>query len=220
MEDMTGELQRGWCAQEVEHELPGLGVAWLQATPRAALNRASPPAVLRRLRVLSDRWRGARAVNLRQEPVPAAYRVCFRQIGLDPDITPTPIEAAVRARMLDGGFLSSGLLADVLTIATVDTGVPVWALDEDALCGPLGIRLSQPGELLASAHPGTALQDGRLVVADAERPVGVLFGELSGAHSVHSHTRTVRLFAVQVAGVPQLHVEEALWTCRLLLEDG
>ena len=82
-----------------------------------------------RLRELSNRFRGAQAVAIRREPVPAAYRVFFRHIGLDPDVVRTPIEAAVLERMLRGGFLSGGLLEDMLLIALVDTGVPVWALD-------------------------------------------------------------------------------------------
>ena len=87
-------------------------------------------------------------MSVRREPVPAAYRVFFRQIGLDPDVARTPIEAAVLERMLHGGFLSGGLLADVLLIALVDTGVPVWALDAEAVDGPLGIRASREGERL------------------------------------------------------------------------
>ncbi len=78
--------------------------------------------------------KGARAVGVRREPVPSAYRVFYRQIGLDPEVARTPIEEAVLERMLRGGFLSEGLLQDVLLIALVDTGVPVWALDADAPC--------------------------------------------------------------------------------------
>ena len=124
--------------------------------------RAGPPLtgpstreVSERLRELSNRFRGARAVGVRREPVPAAYRVFFRQIGLDPTSVRTPIEAAVLERMLRGGFLGGGLLADVLLIALIDTGVPVWALDADSVDGPLGIRPSREGERLGrSRGPG------------------------------------------------------------------
>ncbi len=128
---------RGWCEREVQQELPGLGLmcTTIELAPRSSLTGSSPPAVLARLRELSNRWRGARAVNVRQEPIPAAYRVFFRHIGLDPDVTRTPIEAAVLERMLEGGFLSEGLLADILTIGLIDTAVPVWALDADTVNG-------------------------------------------------------------------------------------
>ena len=147
----SGEPVRGWCEREVQQELPGLGLMFANVEVELgplAHGRLSTPAVLGRLRELSNRWRGARAVNVRQESIPAAYRVFFRHIGLDPDVTRTPIEAAVLERMLDGGFLSEGLLADILTIALIDTAVPVWALDSDTVEGPLGIRLSRPDERL------------------------------------------------------------------------
>ena len=56
---------------------------------------------------LSNRWGGAHAVGLRQRPVPAAYRVFFRHIGLDPDVVRTPVEEAMFARMMQGGFHST-----------------------------------------------------------------------------------------------------------------
>ena len=110
--------------------------------------------------------------------MPAAYRVFFRHIGLDPDVVRTPIEAAVLERMLRGGFLTGGLLEDVLLIALVDTGVPVWALDAEAVDGQLGIRASAEGEPLGRSRDAPALPAGRLVVADASAALAVLFGRV------------------------------------------
>jgi DNA/RNA-binding domain of Phe-tRNA-synthetase-like protein len=219
---VSGEPVRGWCEREVQQELPGLGLmsATVEVELGGSLTGASSPAVLERLRELSNRWRGARAVNVRQEPIPAAYRVFFRHIGLDPDATRTPIEAAVLERMLDGGFLSEGLLADILTIALIDTAVPVWALDSDTVDGPLGIRLSRAEERLGRDPGGPSLGVGRLVVADADSPLAILFGEPAPGHEPTAGTRRLALFAVQVAGVPALHVEETLWACRSALTEA
>jgi DNA/RNA-binding domain of Phe-tRNA-synthetase-like protein len=216
------ELVRGWCEREVQQELPGLGLmsATVEVQLKGSLTGASSPAVLARLREHSNRWRGARAVNVRQEAIPAAYRVFFRHIGLDPDISRTPIEAAVLERMIDGGFLSEGLLADILTIALIDTAVPVWALDSDTVNGPLGIRLSRTEERLGRNAEGPSLGGGRLVVADADSALAILFGEPAPGHEPTAGTRRLALFAVQVAGVPALHVEEALWACRFALTDA
>jgi DNA/RNA-binding domain of Phe-tRNA-synthetase-like protein len=212
----------GWCAREVEQELPGLRLlsAEVQVGRSGSLTGGSPPDVQGRLRELSNRFRGAAAVAVRREPVPSAYRIFFRHIGLDPEVVRTPIEAAVLERMMKGGFLSSGLLADVLLIALVDTGVPVWALDAEGLDGPLGIRGSEQGERLGRSSDGPELPAGRLVVADASTPLAILFGELAGAHAPSARTRRLALFAVQVAGVPELYVEEALWSCRCSLQSG
>lgn len=215
------ELQHGWCALEVQRELPELRLVSLPVSSSLrSLSGPPPPAVRVRLRELSNRWRGGRAINVRREPVPAAYRVFFRHVGLDPDVVRTPIEAAVIERMRDGGFLSRGALSDILTIATVDTGVAVWALDSAVLHGPLGVRLSGEDECLGGSSTGTALGAGQLVVADAEQAVAVLFGEISPEHVPAPGTRNLMLFSVQVAGVPLLHVEEALWTSHTLLEGG
>ena len=158
-------------------------------------------------------------MGLRREAVPAAYRVFFRQIGLDPDVERTPMEAAVLDRMLRGGFLTGGLLEDVLLIALLDTGVPVWALDADSLDGPLGIRPSREGEGLGREAGAALLPAGRLVVADASAAVAILFGELAPAHRARPRTRRLATFAVQVAGVPTLYVEESLWSARLALQQ-
>ncbi|MGO9249640.1 MAG: hypothetical protein ACLQQB_12785 [Solirubrobacteraceae bacterium] len=215
----------GWRAREVEDELPQLRLILARArlTKTGAANGRSPRGVRQRVHECSNRYRGARAVGVRREPVPAAYRVFYRQIGLDPEVARTPIEAVVLERMMHGGFRSEGLLADALLIALIDTGVPVWALDAAALDGELGVRLSREGEPLGrapDAPDAPMLPAGRLVVADGSAALGLLFGELARDCEPGARTLEVELFAVQVAGVPTLYVEEALWTCRAILTGG
>ncbi len=216
----TPELTHGWCAREVEQELPGLALLSMhvEVGRSGSLTGASPADLLERLREKSNRFRGANAVAVRREPVPSAYRVFFRHIGLDPEVVRTPIETAVFERMMHGGFISSGLLQDALLIALLDTGVPVWALDAERVDGPLGIRASTEGERLGHGEDATVLPEGRLVVADAVVPLAVLFGELAAAHAPRSRSSRLVLFAVQVAGVPELYAEEALWSCRSSLQ--
>jgi DNA/RNA-binding domain of Phe-tRNA-synthetase-like protein len=216
-----GESARGWREREVEQEFPGLELFVCEArhTRAQPLTGASPPEIRARLEELSNRFRGARAVGIRREPVPGAFRVFFRQIGLDPDIVRTPIEAAVMERMLRGGFLTTGLLTDALLIALLDTGVPVWALDAQSLDGRLGIRACSEGEPLGRSAAGApTLPAGRLVVADTSTALALLFGEVAPGCRPAAQTECVTLFALQVDGVPSLYVEEALWTCSTTLE--
>jgi DNA/RNA-binding domain of Phe-tRNA-synthetase-like protein len=215
------DVEAGWRAPEVEEELPELRllISDVQVARRQPLTGTSPPEIEERMRELSSRIRGARAVAIRREAVPAAYRVFFRHIGLDPDDVRTPIEAAVLERMLRGAFLTGGLLADVLLIALLDTAVPVWALDADTLDGPLGIRTSGDREPLGRSADPPRLPAGRLVIADSSTALAVLFGELASGHAPGPRTRRLALFAVQVAGVPTLFAEEALWSCRAALEQ-
>ncbi len=140
---------------------------------------------------------------VRREPVPSAYRVFFRHIGLDPEVQRTPIEAAVLERMTKGGFLSGGLLEDALLIALIDTRVPVAALDAEHVDGPLGIRASVEGERLGRRPDAAALPAGRLVVADASSPLAVLFGEARrrpSADRAHAQAVVVRRAGRRRAG--------------------
>jgi DNA/RNA-binding domain of Phe-tRNA-synthetase-like protein len=217
-----GEFMVGWCAREVAETFPELRIVTCEVRLERALSLtgSSPPALKERLRELSNRWAGAQAIMLRSQPVPAAYRVFFRHIGLDPDVQRTPLEEAVMRRLIDGGFLPRGLLEDVLLAALVDTGVAVWALAADTLDGPLGLRLSSTGERLGRDDAkAPQLQAGQLVVADASRALAPLFGVPEPSHRPRGDSRRLALFSLQVAGVSTLHVEEALWSCRTTLES-
>jgi len=209
----------GWQAPRVAEELPGLQLLYdeVQVARAGPLTGDSPADIQSRLRELSNRVRGARAIGIRREPVPAAYRVFFRQVGMDPDVERTPIEAAMLERMLRGGFLSGGMLDDIMLIALLDTGVPVWALDAGDVRGSLGIRQSLEGEPLGRGADPPLLPEGRLVVADEEASLAVLFGDRGPAHRPGPRTTRVVLYAVQVPGVPALYAEEALWACRASL---
>jgi DNA/RNA-binding domain of Phe-tRNA-synthetase-like protein len=206
----------GWVAVEVSEEFPELRLVELSVQARPG---RSPRSVRDRLKHLSNRFRGAHAVAQRQEPVPWAYRVFYRHVGLDPDADRTPAEAAMLARLVRGGLRSENLLDDALLIALVETGVPIWALDEGQVEGPLGVRLAGAGERLGRAAEAPPVPAGRLVVADDRSPLAILFGELAPRHGVTPDTRAMRLFSVQVAGVPSIHVEEALWQCSDILSE-
>jgi DNA/RNA-binding domain of Phe-tRNA-synthetase-like protein len=197
--------EQGWVAPHVAAEFPGLGIASIVLDGRPG---KSPEAVQRRLRDLSDRFYGAHAIHLRERPVPWAYRVFFRQIGLDPDRTRTPVEQLALERLQDGAFKSKGLPQDALTIAIVETGVALRVFDGEQV-GRLCIRDAAPGEALPD-RPGELAQ-GTLVVADERGPVGLLFGEPTDWSGIEEVSRRLTIVAVQVNGVPQIAVDEALW---------
>jgi DNA/RNA-binding domain of Phe-tRNA-synthetase-like protein len=209
-------LDEGWVARELADEYPELRVV---STAVPAPGSRSSRALRERLALLADRFHGARALTMRREPVPSAYRVFFRHVGLDPDLQRTPIEAAALDRLLQGGFTSRGTLDDALLIAVVETGVPVWALDDDRLDGPLGLRAAQAGERLGEGEYAPDLAPGRLVVADAAAPVAILFGDVAPSRRPGRDTKLLRLFTVAVPGVPALHVEEALFGCADALSE-
>lgn len=210
---MSGPPTRsGWVSERLLEEFPRLGLRLCDVTLERRLGR-SPKGVRERLALLADRFRGGDAMVLRQRPVPHAYRVFFRHVGIDPDVTRVPVEAAALRRLVQGGFPSQGLLQDALTIALMETGVPLWALDAETVEGRLGLRLSGERERVGEDEIAQALTPGRIVVADERGPIAELFGQPAPSRAAGKKTMRLQLFAVVIDGVDAIVVEEALWTC-------
>jgi DNA/RNA-binding domain of Phe-tRNA-synthetase-like protein len=205
----------GSVSAELREEFPGLGLRYRLVERGSG---RSPKAVKERLRELSDRFAGAQAITLRQKPIPWAYRVFFRHIGLDPDRTLTPIEQLSLDRMKQGHFRSQNLLDDALTIAIVESGVAVRAFDADKVTGEPNLRGSDHGEKLAG-RPGP-LPPGTLVIADERRPLALLFGATGAEIGVHPRTKRTLLVAIQVKGVSDIVADEALWVAATMMASA
>jgi DNA/RNA-binding domain of Phe-tRNA-synthetase-like protein len=208
------DVVAGFVEAGLAAEFPELGLYYSVAGARPG---RSPREVRERLREASNRFTGGKAIAMRQQPIPSAYRVFFRHIGIDPDEQRTPIEALAVERMQAGGFRSHGLVPDAVLLATLETGVPVQPFDADAVEGRLGLRLSAEGESLGEYQPIAA---GRVVIADERRPLALLFGATAGSAEVGRSATRVVLAAIRVAGVPAVSVEEALWTAVDTLGAG
>jgi DNA/RNA-binding domain of Phe-tRNA-synthetase-like protein len=208
------ELTRGYVDATLRAEFPELGLVYTEVAVRP---RRSPQEVRARLRLASDRFTGAKAVTLRQQPIPWAYRVFFRHVGIDPDERRTPIEAIALERMRAGGFQSRNLVDDALLLATLETGVPVLAFDAAAVDGELGLRVAGGDESLGELP----LSAGQVLVADSRRALAVLFGETADGCAVQRSSERMVLAGVRVKGVPEVSVEEALWVAaETVSEDG
>lgn len=200
-------VERATVADELAAEFPGLALHWIAIESGSG---KTPRAVRERLREMSNRISGPKAVQMRQEAVPWAYRVFFRQVGIDPDERRTPVEQIVLDRLKHGGFRSQNLLDDAITIATFETGVPLVAFDADRIDPPLRLRLAAEGELMGPA--GRPLSRGQIVIADSRCARAVLFADLDPDCGVTARTGRMTMCAVQVEGVPDIAIEEALWT--------
>lgn len=207
---MSDRVDLGWVDTELEEEFPDLRVVSIGL--QASSGKTSRD-VKKRLNECSNRLTGAKAIRMRAEPVPSAYRVFFRLIGLDPDRERTPIESAALTRLMSGAFDARDRIGNALLLGLVETGVPLFAVDEATLDGPLGLRPARDGERLGEGELANDLPPGRLVVADSAGPVAVLFGDVSPARAIGPATMRIRVAAIGVSGVPQIHVEEALWAC-------
>jgi DNA/RNA-binding domain of Phe-tRNA-synthetase-like protein len=196
----------GWVEPALAEEFPGLSIV---TTVLEVPTGRSPEALRERLRSLSDRIAGPQAIELRQKPIPWAYRVFFRHIGLDPDTTRTPIEQLIFERIHDGRFKSRNRVDDALTIAMVEVGVAVRAFAADRVEGRVGLRLSAEGEGFEGRV--SPLPEGTIVIADERRPLAILFERTAEGRGVRRGTGRVMLVAIGVRGVPDIALEEALW---------
>ena len=203
--------RRGAVDPTVAAELPGLRLDWLAVDMAArSFSVRAPSSPAQRLRALSDRYRGATVIAMRTQPIPRAYRTFYRQIGLDPDVERIPSERAATERLLHGGFRCTDPISDACLVAVIETGVPVWALDAARIDpGPPGLGIG-----LAD---GAGAPAGSLVVRDRRSVHAPLFGMPLPGHAPGPAAPTVVLYALGVAGVPQIHVDEALWTAADLL---
>ncbi|HYI36949.1 MAG TPA: phenylalanine--tRNA ligase beta subunit-related protein [Thermoleophilaceae bacterium] len=206
-------LEPGWVEGELAEELPGLGL-W-SARVQARSGR-TPHSVRDRLRVMAGRITGGHVVHMRQDPVPWAYRVLWRKVGLDPDVDRPPAEAIAVERLRAGTLTSRNLLDDALVIATLETGVPVMAFDADRVGAELGLRTTARGESLGTS--GRALSSRQIVVADREHVLATLDGDVAPDRGVSPATTAMVLTALAANGVPLIAVEEALWTVAEILQ--
>ncbi|WP_354700574.1 hypothetical protein DSM112329_00854 [Paraconexibacter sp. AEG42_29] len=201
----------GWVGSDVEKEFPGLGLLFL---PVRVGDHAAAAEAKKRLADLEGYFTGTFVTGLPTRPVTAAYRVFYRQIGLDPDRDFTPLEWIVRKRLARGRFRSRGLLADALTIGAVETEIPIGAIRAADVLGPLGITTSRPGEAIDRPLP-----ESTLVVADAAKPLAVLFGDLEETSRYRADKKDfeVVLYATIVPGVAPATAAEALWLTAAIL---
>jgi DNA/RNA-binding domain of Phe-tRNA-synthetase-like protein len=207
-------LDEGWVDPELAAEFPELGLVRARVDARPG---RSPRALRDRLRALADRYTGGHVIHMRQDAVPWAYRVFYRQVGIDPDTDRTPVERVALERLRHGGFESRNNIDDALTVAIAETGVPVIALDEERVAGELGLRLAREGERLGGS--GRPLSARQIVVSDVHRAVAVMLEEISEDAGVTPQTERILLAALRVKGVPWISVEEALWLAAELMAE-
>jgi TetR/AcrR family transcriptional regulator len=198
-------LRRAPVLGALRSELPELALWTAEVAAHPAAK--SSTAVRRRLKQLANRPSGE---GTPRESTPWAYRVLLRQLGVDPSEARSLAERlALRPDELQG-LGSAGLPGDALAIATLETGVPLLAFDAAKLRGELALRRARAGEAF----------DGRVVIADERSPVAALFGETATAVMPGGKTKRIALAAVQAKGVPDLSVEEALWTAIEIMREG
>ncbi|CAB4867465.1 MAG: hypothetical protein F2799_02670 [Actinobacteria bacterium] len=187
------EAIRGSVTEELAAELPGIGILWV---PVEGAARPDSLGLQLELDHAADRITGATAVLATTEPIAAHYRALRAQLGMDPDSGSGTLESIVRRRLLEGGFRPAGIPGDALALATLETGVPLWALALEPV-------EAEAGEL--AAGPALSLdvdkQTGAVSIFNGELPVCVLFGEPVAEAVVSKKCRSYVVVALVAPGV-------------------
>jgi hypothetical protein len=199
MDEGIGVMEAG-VAPAVREDFPQLRlwVGWIAVPP----GRRSGDELRGRLAEVDDRVRRLPVGGLRVDPVASAYRAFARQIGLDPDAERNPLEQLAVDRLVAGRLVSGGPLADATTVAMLETGVPLWAIDAEHLAGWPRVDVDGAGRLVIA-------DDGRALVPLMAAPAPAL------APTIHRRVMSTALvYALQVGKVPAATVAEAFWHLR------
>ena len=204
----------------VAAELPGAAAVPRPTRPRAP--RAQPAGVRERLALLSDRFRGAQALELRREAVPARLPRLLPPRRARPRRRP-PAGRGGDARPADARRLPVGS-----RLPTTRCCSRWWR--PACRCGRSTPPRSTARSACARRRAGERLGEGELAaaarragwcVADARGPVAVLFGDVAPERAPRPATRP-RCACSRCASPAsrEVHVEEALWTCAEALSTA
>lgn len=132
-----------------------------------------------------------RRLEIRLEAPADCPRYCGRYItGLDAAAQTPPW---MRERLRRSGLRPISLLVDVTNYVMLELGQPLHAFDADTLAGPIGVRRGRAGETLRLLDErDVALDDGFLVITDADRPVAL--AGLMGGWDTRIGTATKNVF--------------------------
>ena len=171
---MDLQLREGWIEPELAEEFPelhltytpvGVGVRAEPAGPQAAAAATSP--------IATPAPRSCRCAS-RRCPGPTA---CSRaRSASTPTRSARRPSASASSGCCTAASRAATCLDDALTIAVAETSVPVIALDGDRCGAELGLRLARSGERLDARR---LLSERQIVVADRERPLAMVLGDIS-----------------------------------------
>jgi DNA/RNA-binding domain of Phe-tRNA-synthetase-like protein len=99
-------------------------------------------------------------------------RDLYRRVGEDPTKTRPSSEALLRRALRGQPMPRVNSLVDVCNLCSLEYLLPIGLYDLDRLQGPVVVRLGRPGEFYESLGKGLLRAAGRLVVCDAQGPVG------------------------------------------------
>ncbi len=147
--------------------------------------------------------------QLKDDPLFRSYRDFFWRAGIDPTKTRPASEALIRRILADKPIPSINSLVDSYNLASIKTGIPLAAFDQDKLQGALVMRSSGAGETflgIGMAAPMN-LQGGEIVVSDEAKLIAVYPHRDADSSKITEQSRNVLLMTCGCPGVPRTRLE-------------
>lgn len=149
--------------------------------------------------------------ELKNTPIFRTYRDFFWGINIDPTKTRPAAEALTR-RILQGKSLPTiNTLVDAYNLASLDSGIPLAAFDNEVLKGELVMRFAREGEEFHGIGMSEPIHlDGEeIVTSDSEKLIAIYPYRDSDETKITLNTKNVLLMTCGVPGVEESTLKDA-----------
>ncbi|MEM2154911.1 MAG: phenylalanine--tRNA ligase beta subunit-related protein [Nitrososphaeria archaeon] len=150
--------------------------------------------------------------KLKDEPLFRAYRDFFWKIGIDPTKVRPASEALIRRILLEKPLPHINMLVDSYNLASIASGVPIAAFDENKILGELFMRNAINGEefLGIGMEKPILLNGTEIVICDKEKLVAIYPYRDADSTKITSETKNVIFLVCGVPGVSDNVLENAV----------
>ena len=162
-------------------------------------------------REVEERLRGELVLEeLKDHPVVRVYRDFYWRIGIDPT-KQRPSSEALARRILRGKSLPRiNTAVDAYNVASLETLISIGAYDLDNVELPAVLRKARAGEVFVElGGKSEELEEGELVIADAEKVLNVYPHRDSDLTKITLETENILVVACGVPGISPGCVYEA-----------
>ncbi|MEM2741143.1 MAG: phenylalanine--tRNA ligase beta subunit-related protein, partial [Nitrososphaeria archaeon] len=150
--------------------------------------------------------------KLKDEPLFRAYRDFFWKIGIDPTKVRPASEALIRRILLEKPLPHINMLVDSYNLASIVSGVPIAAFDENKILGELFMRNAINGEefLGIGMEKPILLNGTEIVICDKEKLVAIYPYRDADSTKITGETKNVIFLVCGVPGVSDNVLENAV----------
>ncbi len=149
--------------------------------------------------------------SLKDDTTVRCYRDFFWRIGIDPTKIRPASEALIRRIVAEKPLYKINTLVDAYNLASIKTGIPLAAFDDQMLEGELVMRQAKEGEKfmgIGMKEP-KILKGTEVVISDQEKLVAIYPYRDADSTKITQDTKQVKLLVCGVPGIEMDHLKRA-----------